>query len=52
MLAKLLYIMIKLHIIEEAYLAGTIEFGYMHTANIPSDGLTTLFALKADNSNC
>ena len=31
-----------LHIIREAYWAGNIEFGHMHTANIPSDGLTKL----------
>ena len=39
------YIMIRLHIIREAYMAGNVEFGHMHTANIPSDSLTKLLAL-------
>ena len=43
------HIMIKLNIITEAYEAGEIEFAHMHTANIPSDGLTKLLAMKEYN---
>ena len=43
------HIMIKLNIITEAYEAGEIEFDHMHTANIPSDGLTKLLAMKEYN---
>ena len=36
------HILIKLHIIREAYEAGDVDFQHMATEHIPSDGLTKL----------
>jgi hypothetical protein len=43
------HIMIKLHIVREAYDAGQIDFKHMLTANIPSDGLTKLLPCQEYN---
>ena len=42
------HIMVELHIVLEAYDAGDIEFMFMHmhTANIPSDGLTKVLSAE------
>jgi hypothetical protein len=36
------HVMIKLHVIREAYDAGDIDFSHMKTENIPSEALTKL----------
>ena len=43
------HIMIKLHIVREAYDAGQIDFKHMLTANIPSDGPTKLLPCQEYN---